>query len=76
MSCLLMIRAQKAFPIMLPHPVQVDNCAGLGVFELSQFHTGLALEALQTAEVKVTARAAANLLCPSTPNSAYFSTYG
>ena len=44
--------------------------AKLVVPELSQFHAGLALEPQQTADVKVTARAAADLLRPGTPNAA------
>ena len=50
----------------------------VGVLELSKFHAGsagLALEPQQTARVKVTARAAAELLRPSTPNSAEIHTH-
>ena len=52
--------------------------AGLGVPELSKFpagSAGLALEPQQTARVKVTARAAADLLRPGTPNSAEIDTH-
>ena len=52
----------------------MEVCAELGVPELSQFHAGLAFEPQQTA-VKVTARAAADLLRPGTPNAAQTSTY-
>ena len=45
----------------------VELCADLGVPELSQFHAGVALEPQQTADVKVTAMAAADLLRPGTP---------
>ena len=47
--------------------------AELGVLELSKFHAGsasLVLEPQQTARVKVTARAAVDLLRPGTPNAA------
>ena len=49
-----------------------------GVPELSKFpagSAGLALEPQQTARVKVTARAAANLLRPGTPNSVEIDSY-
>ena len=53
----------------------VELCAELGVLELSQFYAGLALEPQQTADVMVTAGAAADLLRPCTPNAAQTSTY-
>ena len=53
----------------------VEVCAELGVPELSQLHAGLALGPQQTADVKVTVRAAADLLRPGTPNAAQTSTY-
>ena len=46
-----------------------------GCPELSQFHAGLALEPRQTADFKITARAAADLLHLGTPNAAQTSTY-
>ena len=55
------------------------NYRRVGVLELFKFHAGsagLALEAQQTARVKVTARAAADLLRPGTPNSAEIRTHG
>ena len=51
----------------------------VGVPELSKFPAGsasLALEPQQTARVKVTAKAAADLLRPGTPNSAEIDTHG
>ena len=45
-----------------------------GASELSQFHAGLALEPQRTAKVKVTAKEAAGLLRPGTPNAAKTST--
>ena len=53
----------------------VELCAELGVPKLSQSHAVLALEPEKTADVKVTARAVANLLHPSTPNAAQTSSY-
>ena len=54
----------------------MELCAELGGPELSKFDAGLALEPQQTAEVKVTARAAADLLRPGPPSSAQSSTRG
>ena len=48
----------------------VEVCAELGMPDLTQLHAGLALEPQQTADVKVTARAAPDLLRPGTPNAA------